>query len=159
MRAVDVLLIEDNPGDVLIVRETLSESGTPVHLTVVEDGEQARHLVSRADCAPDLMILGLNLPTANGHEVLEQFRKDHASPVVVFTCSEDYAKVHRAYQLGANAYFKKSTDLATFINVINGIAQQWIELLANARTRAVPLIRLIADCARARKGTSRALRS
>ena len=126
MKAVEVLLVEDNPGDVFIVRQTLAASSIPVHLTVAEDGEQARELLSRLDFSTDLIILDLNLPKLDGHTLLKQFRRNHAFPVVVFTCSSDPTEIDRTYELGANEYVRKPSDLDGFIEAIDEIARQWI---------------------------------
>jgi chemotaxis family two-component system response regulator Rcp1 len=113
-----VLLVEDNPGDVRLIRETLRENGVAVHLHVASDGEQAIALIDRVDRqevrCPDLILLDLNLPRKTGHEVLERLRKspsNSASPVVILSSSSAPRDLEEASRLGATKYIIKPSTL------------------------------------------------
>jgi len=113
-----VLLVEDNPGDVRLIRETLRENGVAVHLHVASDGEQAIALIDRIDRqevrCPALILLDLNLPRKTGHEVLERLRKspsNSASPVVILSSSSAPRDLEEASRLGATKYIIKPSTL------------------------------------------------
>ena len=135
--AAEVLLVEDNPGDVLLVQEALRDSRRVGRLSVVGDGAQALAFLRRrpphlAAPRPDLILLDLNLPCRTGQEVLEEIKRDphfRRIPVVVLTSSEAEKDVQRCYDLGANSYVVKPHDLDRFAEAIRSIEEFW---LANA---------------------------
>jgi len=126
---VNVLLVEDDPGDVLLVREALAEGEVPNRLEVVSDGVEAMRYVRReggyADRArPDLILLDLNLPRKSGAEVLAEIKRDDSLatiPVVVLTTSEAEEDVMGAYRDHANAYVTKPVDFARFRDIVTRI--------------------------------------
>lgn len=136
-RAVEILLVEDNPGDVRLTREALKEGKIRNHLHVAADGVEALAFLRRegvhADAPrPDIILLDLNLPRKNGREVLEEIKEDpqlRQVPVVVLTTSEAEQDIVRAYTLHANCYISKPVDLEQFITVIRSIEDFWLTVV------------------------------
>ncbi len=126
---IEVLLVEDDPGDVLMTREAFDDNKVRNRLTVVSDGEEALAYLRRqgqfADAVrPDLILLDLNLPRRDGREVLAEIKGDealHQIPVVVLTTSQSDEDILRSYQLHANAYVTKPVDFDRFIQVVRQI--------------------------------------
>ncbi len=132
--AIDILLVEDNPGDVELVREAL-DSGTVRHnLYVVRDGVQALRYLHRQDeyaekQHPDLVLLDLNLPRKSGREVLEAVKSDPALqwiPIVVLTSSKADEDINKSYTLHANCYVTKPVDFEQFMHVVKAIEDFWL---------------------------------
>jgi CheY-like chemotaxis protein len=134
--ALSVLLVEDDPGDVLLVREAFAGRTSGNNLSVVGDGVQALAFVrAEGDYAdaprPDLVLLDLNLPRKNGREVLAEIKSDDrlaTIPVVVLTTSEADEDILRSYELHANAYVTKPVDLDRFISAVRQIDDLFIGL-------------------------------
>jgi CheY-like chemotaxis protein len=134
---MDVLLVEDDAGDVTMIEEAFGEFGIAVRLHVAEDGEQAIEFLRRigglADAPrPRLILLDLNLPRRNGLEVLEELKTDPdllSIPVVVLTTSAAPEDIVRSYALHANAYVTKPTDFDSFANAIRQIASWFLGLI------------------------------
>jgi CheY-like chemotaxis protein len=134
---IEVLLVEDDPGDVLMTKEAFEEHGTGNRLTVVPDGAEALAYLRRegdyADAVrPDLILLDLNLPKRDGREVLAEIKNDsdlHQIPVVVLTTSQADEDILRSYQLHANAYVTKPVDYDKFIAVVRQIEQFFIDVV------------------------------
>lgn len=126
---IQILLVEDDPGDVLITREAFAENKVRNNLSVVADGETAMAFLRReGDFAvaprPDLILLDLNLPRKAGHEVLAEIKSDadlQRIPVVVLTTSDAEEDIVRSYDLHANAYVTKPVDFDRFLNVVRQI--------------------------------------
>lgn len=135
--SLDVLLIEDNPGDVRLTREALRESRFASTLHVVEDGEQALefllHRGAYADSPrPRLILLDLNLPRLSGRQVLEAIKSNPSLrhiPVVILTTSEADDDIAAAYELSANCYISKPVDLDRFFRVIKAIDDFWLTIV------------------------------
>jgi CheY-like chemotaxis protein len=138
---VDVLLVEDDPGDVLITREAFEQYGSRNQLHVVSDGEQAIQFLHRAGDfsaapRPGLILLDLNLPRRNGLEVLAEVKSDSELlliPVVVLTTSGAQEDILRSYSLHANAYVTKPIDFDHFIDTIRQIDDFYLALAALPR--------------------------
>jgi two-component system, chemotaxis family, response regulator Rcp1 len=134
---IDILLVEDNPGDARLTREALAMSKVQNHLHHVRDGEEAlsflRHKGEYGDApTPDLVLLDLNLPRRHGREVLEDIKNDPALahiPVVVLTSSEAEEDILRSYRLHANCFITKPVDLEQLTKVVHGIEQFWFTLV------------------------------
>lgn len=136
--AVDVLLVEDNEGDVVLVREALCDAGVAMRLHVARDGIEALdflHGRSPHDGAPrpDVILLDLNLPRLHGREVLERLESDpalRAIPVVVLSTSADESDIRMCYQRSANLYVTKPADLDEYVRVIQRLRELWLEIAA-----------------------------
>jgi CheY-like chemotaxis protein len=134
---IEVLLVEDDPGDVLITREAFDEHLLNNRLSVVNDGAEAIDYVRQrgpyADAPrPDLILLDLNLPRRDGHEVLAEIKGDEnlrQIPVVVLTTSQAEEDVLRSYQLHANAYVTKPVDLDCFMTVVKQIDEFFVSVV------------------------------
>ncbi len=132
---VEILLVEDNPGDVRLIKECLQQSKFRHTLHVCVDGEDAlAYLHKRGDYTdtprPDLIILDLNLPMLDGRETLALIKKDRdlrSIPVVVLTSSEAAHDVSKIYDLQANAYIVKPTDLEKFAEAMRSIEEFWMK--------------------------------
>jgi len=136
-RPVEILLVEDNPGDVRLTREALREGKVRNNLYVASDGVDALAFLRRegqyADAVrPDLILLDLNLPRKDGREVLEEIKADATLryiPVVVLTSSQAEQDILRAYDLHANCYVSKPVDLDQFIHVVHSIEDFWLRIV------------------------------
>jgi len=126
LSVVDVLLVEDDPGDVLLIREAFEYNKVHNSLHVVSDGVEALDFLHRRNGheeapRPDLVLLDLNLPRKDGREVLEEVKADtdlRTIPIVVLTTSEAEEDILRSYDLHANAYVTKPVDFDRFIEVV-----------------------------------------
>ena len=136
-RPVEILLVEDNPGDVRLTREALKEGKIHVHLSVASDGEQALAFLRRqgphaAAPRPDLILLDLNLPRKGGREVLAEIKADaplRRIPVVVLTSSQAEQDILASYDLNANCYITKPVDLDQFLGVVKSIEHFWLQVV------------------------------
>ena len=131
----DILLIEDNPGDICLIRIALNECDTTCTLHTVTDGSEAmRFLYDKSWRAPRpaLVLLDLNLPLLTGHEVLERIRSQSETrtlPVIVMSSSRDPDDVSKAYRSGANCYLHKPTEFDELIRVMRGLTQFWFQIV------------------------------
>jgi len=134
---VQILLVEDNPGDVRLTREALKEAKFRNTLQVVGDGVEALAYLRQQGqysgaMRPHLIMLDLNLPRMDGREVLAAIKKDadlRRIPVVVLSSSEAETDIARAYDLHANAYVTKPVDIAHFLQVVKSIEEFWVEIV------------------------------
>jgi CheY-like chemotaxis protein len=137
VRPVQILLVEDNPGDVRLTIEALKEAKVLNKLTVVKDGIEALSLLRRQGpharaARPDLILLDLNLPKKDGREVLAEIKADDKLkhiPVVILTTSQDEQDVLKSYNLYANCYITKPVDLDQFITVVKSIEDFWLGIV------------------------------
>ncbi|HEY6116405.1 MAG TPA: response regulator [Candidatus Dormibacteraeota bacterium] len=133
---VEVLLVEDNPGDVRLTREALREASVRNHLHVAWNGIEAMEFLRREGRfagvpRPDVILLDLNLPRMNGREVLELIKQDESLrsiPVVVLTTSQAEQDILESYRLRANAYVTKPVGLEQFLTVVRSIEHFWLEI-------------------------------
>jgi CheY-like chemotaxis protein len=134
---IEILLVEDDPGDVLITREAFAQNKLRNHLSVVSDGEAALAFLRRKGeyahaPRPDLILLDLNLPRKAGHEVLAEIKTDpelQRIPVVVLTTSDAEEDVLRSYDLHANAYVTKPVDFDRFLHVVQQIDEFFVTVV------------------------------
>lgn len=134
---IDILLVEDNPGDVRLTQEALKEAKVRNRLHVVEDGVAAMGFLHQEGeyqgmPKPDLILLDLNLPKKDGREVLEEIKQDPSLmriPVVVLTTSQAEEDIVRSYDLHANCYVTKPVDLDQFINIVKSIEDFWLTIV------------------------------
>ena len=137
IRPIEILLIEDSPGDADLAREALETSKLYNSLHVVGDGEEAMAFLQNqgeyADAPhPDLILLDLNLPKKDGREVLEEIKADddlRRVPVVVLTTSSDEQDILKSYNLHANCYITKPIDLEQFTRVVQSIQDFWFSIV------------------------------
>jgi len=136
-RPVEILLVEDNPGDVRLTRESLKDSKLLNHISVVNDGEEAMAFLRRegkyvASARPDLILLDLNLPKKDGREVLAEIKTDEQLrriPVVVLTTSSAEQDILKTYDLHANCYITKPVNLDQFSAVVGAIEDFWFTIV------------------------------
>jgi CheY-like chemotaxis protein len=134
---IEVLLVEDDPGDVLLIQEAFADNKLLNNLNVVNDGEQALAYLRREGqydhaTRPDLVLLDLNLPRKDGREVLAEVKGDEALrtiPIVVLTTSEAEEDVLRSYQLHANAYVPKPVDFERFVAIVRQIDDFFVSVV------------------------------
>lgn len=132
----DILLVEDNPGDIRLLREALDVTEIPHRLHVVTDGNDALDFIyQRAGfddaSQPDLILLDLNLPQIDGHEVLNELKSDpkHGRiPVIVLSSSSEEGDIRRAYAAGANAYLTKPVDPNELVDRVELIKTFWFSV-------------------------------
>jgi chemotaxis family two-component system response regulator Rcp1 len=132
-KLVNILLVEDNPADVLLTMEALKEGDVPHEINAVNDGLEAMdylHCKGRYSgaCCPDIIVLDINLPKKNGFEVLTEIKEDPAFkhiPVIILTTSSSRKDILRAYDLCANCYITKPIDLDDFFKIIRSVENFW----------------------------------
>lgn len=137
VKIVDILLVEDNPGDVRLAQEALKESKVRNKLYVVEDGVEAMDFLHRRGkyaeaTRPDLVLLDLNLPRKSGREVLAEIKTDKnlmRIPVVVLTVSKAEEDIIKCYEHHANCYITKPLDFAQFVEVTKSIEDFWLTIV------------------------------
>jgi two-component system, chemotaxis family, response regulator Rcp1 len=136
-RPVEILLVEDNPADVRLTRESFREGKVRNNLHVVSDGVEAMAWLRRegrhADAVrPDIILLDLNLPKKDGRAVLAEIKGDSdlaRIPVIVLTISQSEQDIHKAYDLHANCYISKPINLDEFIRVIRSVEDFWLTIV------------------------------
>ena len=136
-KAVEILLIEDNPGDVRLTVEALKESKIINNLNVVYDGIEALSYLQKEGIykdkpRPDLIILDLNLPKKDGREVLGEIKSEDSLkqiPIVILTTSEAEEDIIKSYELHANCYITKPVNMEQFIKVVKSIGDFWFSIV------------------------------
>ncbi|MDZ8188332.1 MAG: response regulator [Nostoc sp. ChiSLP02] len=134
---IEVLLVEDNPGDAQLTRIALEDSKISIHLNVVEDGVEAMAFLRKQEkyvkaAHPDIVLLDLNLPKKDGREVLAEIKADEylkRIPVVVLTTSQAEEDILRAYNLSANCYITKPVDFDQFVKIVKSIENFWFAIV------------------------------
>ena len=131
---IEVLLVEDSPGDVRLTQEAFREANRSIHLHVASDGVEAMAFLKREGSnanspRPDLILLDLNLPRMDGREVLAEIKGDASLktiPTIILTTSESEADIVKSYQLQANCYLSKPVQLGAFENLVKSINDFWL---------------------------------
>jgi two-component system, chemotaxis family, response regulator Rcp1 len=134
---LEVLLVEDSPGDVRLTQEALKDAKVHINLRVVRDGIDAMAFLMREGAyataaRPDLILLDLNLPRKDGREVLKEIKENpelKSIPVVILTTSASEADILRSYQLHANCYITKPVNLDGFLTVVKSIDSFWLSIV------------------------------
>ena len=134
-KTIQVLLIEDNPGDVRLLEEAFRELDADIHMQVARDGAEGLEMVlqtppAKTNWYPDLILLDLNLPKVSGHDVLARIKNNPQTcriPIIVLTSSRAESDVRRAYESHANAYLKKPSTLDGLISAAQQIKSFWME--------------------------------
>jgi two-component system, chemotaxis family, response regulator Rcp1 len=133
-KPVDILLVEDNPGDVRLTQEAFRESKLTIRLNVVMDGEDALNYLFRRPpyenaTRPDMILLDLNIPKKDGREVLEEIKQDESLryvPVIILTTSNAEQDIVKTYNLKVNAYINKPVDFDRFFDIVQKIETFWL---------------------------------
>jgi chemotaxis family two-component system response regulator Rcp1 len=136
-RLIEILLVEDNPGDVRLTKEALRDAKVRNTMETVPDGVEAMAFLRKEgryqhSPRPDLILLDLNLPKKSGLEVLKEVKADEdlrSIPVVVLTTSQAEQDIVKSYDLHANAYIAKPVELSQFITVVKAIEDFWLEIV------------------------------
>jgi len=134
---INILIVEDNPGDVRLIMEAFKEAKIDNRLFVVEDGAEAISYLKRENkfkdaVIPDMILLDLNLPRRDGREVLTYIKSDlrlKIIPVIIMTTSSSDTDILQAYNLQANAYIQKPVDLDQFFHIIQSIEDFWLKFV------------------------------
>ena len=137
MQSIEILLVEDNPGDVRLTQEALKDGKVTNRLHVTRDGVEAMAFLKKEGSyqdqpTPDLVLLDLNLPRKNGREVLQEMKSDEvlrSIPVVVLTTSEAQRDIIESYDLQANCFVTKPVDFEQFCTVVESIEEFWFTLV------------------------------
>jgi CheY-like chemotaxis protein len=137
LHTIEVLLVEDDPGDVLLTKEAFADNKVKNNLNIVSDGEEAIAYLRRQEpyaeaSRPDLVLLDLNLPRKDGREVLKDIKADpelRSIPVIVLTTSEADDDILRSYDLHANAYVTKPVDFDAFIRIVRQIDDFFVSVV------------------------------
>jgi CheY-like chemotaxis protein len=119
-----IFLIEDNAGDILLIRQTLDSMGLPIQVHVARDGDQALFILAEGHFQPDLILLDLNLPKVSGSWFLE--RSKPKVPAVVFSSSANPADIRRAVELGVKEFVQKPSDLQQYAERVCRIIRDWL---------------------------------
>jgi CheY-like chemotaxis protein len=124
MNTVNIILVEDNAGDALLVREALAECPLQINLTIARDGEQALAILSEPDFKASLIILDLNIPKLPGHILLQRYDA-RKTPIVVFSSYWNDVDLDRAFALGVREYVHKPMELDAFKQAVCRMVQKW----------------------------------
>ncbi|NHE55766.1 response regulator [Cyclobacterium plantarum] len=141
MRPAHILLVEDNEGDILLTLEAFEESKIKTEVSVARNGQEALDFLYqnenyRQAKKPDLILLDINMPILNGHEVLAHIKSDPTLkkiPVIMLTTSAHQKDIHRAYEHHTNSYVKKPLNMADFLEAILKIEEFWLQLSTLAK--------------------------
>ncbi|MEX0813462.1 MAG: response regulator [Chitinophagales bacterium] len=141
LKPVHILLVEDNEGDVFLTLEAFEESKVKTEISVAKNGREALDfLYKRGDFAeakkPDLVLLDINIPIYNGHQVLEQIKTDpnlKKIPVIMLTTSSNQKDIEKAYSNHSNSYVKKPIEMDEFLDAILKIEEFWLQLSTLSR--------------------------
>ncbi len=136
-RAVNILMVEDNEGDIMLTQDALDECGIKHNLIIAMDGDVAMDVLYKRNGhedapTPDIILLDLNLPKRDGHEILETVKTDemlHMIPVIVMTSSKAEIDVHKSYHHHANCYVVKPVDAESFTDVVKKIENFWVDIV------------------------------
>ncbi|MCU0464711.1 MAG: response regulator [Anaerolineae bacterium] len=137
MEMIQILLVEDSPGDIRLTKEALKDSKVRNQLHIVQDGVEAMAFLRRTGDyvgvpRPDIILLDLNLPRKDGRAVLEEIKADddlRRIPVVILTTSDDEHDILRSYDLHANCYITKPIDLKQFVTIVKTIENFWFQIV------------------------------
>mgnify|MGYP006280133371 CR=1 FL=1 len=128
MRKAEILLIEDNPGDVILTKKAFESSEIEDNITVAENGEEALKMLQAEKYQPDLILLDLNLPKIDGYEVLNSLKNDSKLkqiPVIIMTSSEEHSDIAKSYDNHANCYIVKPVDSEQLSLIAEKIENFW----------------------------------
>jgi len=130
-RSIAVLLVEDNPGDIELVRIGLESTKLPTSLQVISDGQEAIDFFSAGENLPDIVLLDVNLPKVDGFSILQKIKETPSTmmiPVVMLTSSAAVSDVHKGYENHVNSYIQKPVDAPKFLEAVDSIENFWMSL-------------------------------
>ena len=136
-KPIEILMVEDNPGDVRLTREAMKEAKVRNNLSVAKDGEEATLFLKKSGQyanapRPDLILLDLNLPRKDGRELLAEIKADEdlkRIPVVILTTSRSEQDIFKTYNLHANCYVNKPVGLDQFLEIVKSIEDYWLTIV------------------------------
>ncbi len=136
-KPIEILLIEDNEGDILLTKKAFEDGKIRNNLSVCRDGEEGLEFLYKRGqfegaVTPDLILLDLNMPKLNGQEVLERIKNDEtlsSIPVVILTTSDSEEDIMKSYKLHANSYIKKPVDFFQFLEVVKEVQNYWFSIV------------------------------
>ena len=136
-RSAEILLVEDNPGDLELIQEALQSGKVTNHISMATDGEVAMNFLNRARGfenapRPDLILLDLNLPRKDGFEILKEVRENpelSRIPVVILTSSQTDRDILKSYNLRANCFISKPVDVDEFLSVVRSTSEFWLSIV------------------------------
>ena len=145
MNSIHILLVEDNEGDILLTKEALSQVLLPTTISVAKDGKEAICYLEKIapytnSLIPDIILLDINLPKMNGHEVLKYLKTNNKFkhiPVIMFTTSSAEKDILESYKNYANCYITKPVEVDDFLNVIKSIENFWISIIQLPHTNNI----------------------
>lgn len=123
LKHIEVLVIEDESGDILLMKQALAREPVPISIHVAVDGKQAWEILERGEFKPEVIILDLNLPKLSGLGFLQRYKPE--APVIVFTSSSNPHDRERALALGAKEYIEKPSDLGEYTRLVSQIIRNW----------------------------------
>ena len=137
MEPIDILLVEDNEGDILLTTEALNDARVANNVFVVKDGWSAIQFLEKKgefsnEKTPDLVLLDINLPKMNGHEVLEEIKSNPRTkhiPVIILTTSSSESDILKSYQKYASCYITKPVNVNDFLRVVTSIENFWVSIV------------------------------
>lgn len=137
MKLVHVLLVEDNDGDILLIKEAFEDAKIHINISVVKDGKEAMDFLNKENKyttveTPDLLLLDINLPKKNGHEVLQYIKGNEnlrQIPVVILTTSSADKDINKSYSNYVNCYITKPVDVNDFLSIVSTIENFWISVV------------------------------
>jgi CheY-like chemotaxis protein len=143
MEIAHILLVEDNEGDILLTKEAFEESKVNTKISVARNGREALDFLYKKgeyanEDTPDLILLDINIPIFNGHEVLERIKNDSALktiPVIMLTTSSNQKDVEKAYRNHCNSFLKKPMDLDEFLMAVLKISEFWLQLSIHPKSK------------------------
>ena len=138
------MLVEDNEGDIILIQDALEEAKILNNMTLARDGAEAiekleKIVIENPNNLPDLILLDINLPKKNGHEVLEVLKSDSRLkqvPIIVLTTSSSELDIFKAYNLHANCYIIKPVEISEFLRVVSKIEDFWLSVVKLPKTSA-----------------------
>ncbi len=137
LKPIEILLVEDNPGDVMLTEEAFLKAKIKNNIHVAKDGEIAMQMLKKEGeyanfISPDIILLDLNLPKKDGRQVLQEIKNDEnlkKKPIVILTSSDAEQDIAKSYKLHANSYIIKPVNLLKFIEVVNAIENFWFSVV------------------------------
>lgn len=134
MKSIHILLVEDNEGDIFLTTEALEESKIINEISVVKDGQEALDFIFKSEHTdlPDLILLDVNLPKKNGHEVLKELKTHPVFkkiPVIMLTTSSSRRDIDQSYENHANCFITKPVEVSDFLEAVNSIEQFWLNIV------------------------------